>query len=62
MKKETNIVKTRKEFMRAMREIFIPSCNRLNIDFNYGHAMNNWTEFWCWTDDNTFVSYELIEA
>lgn len=56
------VLTNRKDFIIAMREVFIPSCNRLKISFNYGHGMNNWTSFGCWVDDNTFVSYELVES
>jgi len=62
MKKENIIITDRRAFINAMRDIFIPSCNRLGISFNYGYAMNNWTEFWCWIDNDTLVSYELSES
>lgn len=51
-------VKTRKEFVELLRELFIPSCIKdgtLN-GFNIGYAINNWTSFWL--EDGTIVNLQ----
>ncbi len=54
-------VKSRKEFMKIFRKIFIPSCNRLDIIkvFDIGYAINNWTMFFVVNEDGSFTTVEL---
>lgn len=52
--------------MDAFRSVFIPSCNKLfgkggAESFNIGYALNNWTEFWIYVDENTYMVVELVE-
>jgi hypothetical protein len=58
-------VKTREEFKEHVRNIFIPSCNRLfgkkDTFFNFGEVMNKWTVFGIWVNDNEIVTVNLIE-
>lgn len=66
IKENKTIVKTRKDFMDAFRSVFIPSCNKLfgkggAESFNIGYALNNWTEFWIYVDENTYMVVELVE-
>ena len=59
MKENKTIVKTRKDFIDAFRSVFIPSCNKMGISFDYRSAINTWTTFWVYTGDNTFMVVEL---
>lgn len=61
MKENLTIVKTRKDFVDAFRQVFIPSCNKMGISFDYGKAINTWTTFWVWVDKDTFMVVELQE-
>lgn len=52
------VVKTRKEFIKLLRELFIPETSKDGtiIGFNIGYAINNWTSFWL--EDGTTVNLE----
>ena len=41
-------VNTRKEFVKLLREIFIPECVKDGtiVGFDIKYAVNNWTSFW----------------
>ena len=56
-------VKTRKEFIEHVRNIFIPECNRLfgkeDKFFNFGYAMNNWIGFAVTCADGSTIDVNL---
>ena len=51
-------VKTRAEFVKLFRELFIPKASEDGTIkfFNIGYAINNWTGFWL--EDGTTVNLE----
>lgn len=65
IERQTITVKTRKEFIDLFRNMFIPNCNRIfgkggAEDFNIGHALNHWTSFWVWNENDVFVTVDLV--
>lgn len=60
-------VKTRKEFVKLLREMFIPSCVKTGViqGFDIGYAVNHWDSFWIWDQDekgNTIYTTVNLEV
>ncbi len=64
MKENKIIVNSRKEFMEYFRKIFIKEMSDRNLlsSFNIGYSLNNWTSFYIFNEDMSFVTVvELID-